>query len=78
MIKLLMLYFCVREKIFFGCVYFSVKYTLPITHNIHLLKATLIIEDVTHSTVFLVLILSKIIGWLDVSGETCCLYPTGN
>ena len=78
MIKHLMLDFCVRQKIFFSSVYFSVKYAFPITHNINLLKATLVVENVSHSTVFLVLTLSRIIGWLDVSGETCCLFSTGN
>jgi hypothetical protein len=73
MIKLLVLDFFVQHKNCFGSVYFSVKYTFPITHNINLLKEKLIIEDVIHSTVFLVLTLSRIICWLDVSGETCCL-----
>jgi hypothetical protein len=61
-----------KKKLFWLCI-FSVKYTIPIIHNINLLKAILITEDLRHSTVFLVLTFGRIIGWLDVSGETCCL-----
>jgi hypothetical protein len=47
-----MLDFLVRQKNCFGSVHFSVKYTLSITHNMNLLKATLILEDVSHSIFF--------------------------